>query len=138
MLDHTTSRTDQMRMALESEFSRLTRLRDRISAELDQAHGDPSVTIVDFDQHPGDAGSDALEQAVDVSVLGQISSRIADVEAALHRLRNGHYGRCEMCGGEIPVERLEARPDARLCKTHQEEAERSGRFERLRAVGFQY
>jgi RNA polymerase-binding transcription factor DksA len=122
------------RRKLETELERLTRLRAALSAELDEARSDPSVTIVDFDQHPGDSGSDVLEQAVDVSVLSQLDARITDVEAAIARLSNGHYGRCEVCGREIPTERLEARPDARLCKEHQEEAERSGRIERLRSA----
>jgi DnaK suppressor protein len=38
-----------------------------------------------------------------------------DIDAALGRLDNGTYGKCERCGREIPIERLEARPTARLC-----------------------
>ncbi|MGF1665400.1 MAG: TraR/DksA family transcriptional regulator [Acidimicrobiia bacterium] len=123
----------EMRQKLEAEMERLERLRNGLSAELDEAHGDPSVTIIDFDQHPGDSGSDVLEAAVDVSVLSQLQSRLVDVEAALHRLDNGSYGRCEVCGTPIHPERLDARPDARLCKEHQEEAELAGRMERLRS-----
>lgn len=123
---------DQTRQRLESERDRLMRLRDGLSVELDGAHGDPSVVIADFDQHPGDSATDTLEQAVDVSVLSQLESRITDVDAALGRLDNGGYGQCEVCGRDINPERLEARPDARLCKEHQEQAEMSGRLERLR------
>jgi RNA polymerase-binding transcription factor DksA len=125
--------SNDMRHKLEAEMERLQRLRNGLAAELDEAHGDPSVTIVDFDQHPGDSGSDVLEAAVDVSVLSQLESRMVDVDAALHRLENGSYGHCEVCGTEIHPERLEARPDARLCKDHQEEAERVGRIDRLRS-----
>lgn len=131
MLDQT--HIDQTRERLESERDRLTRLRDGLSVELDVANGDPSVVITDFDQHPGDSATDTLEQAVDVSVLSQLESRIADVDAALGRLEKGNYGECEVCGRDIHPERLEARPDARLCKEHQEEAEVSGRIERLRS-----
>lgn len=134
MSNHPPTQHAETRQTLEAELARLTRLRAALSAELDEARSDPSVTIVDFDQHPGDSGSDVLEQAVDVSVLSQLEARIIDVEAAISRLSNGHYGRCEVCGTEIPAERLEARPDARLCKEHQEEAERSGRIERLRSA----
>jgi RNA polymerase-binding transcription factor DksA len=125
--------SSEMRQKLEAEMERLNRLRSGLSAELDEAHGDPSVTIIDFEQHPGDSGSDVLEAAVDVSVLSQLESRLLDVEAALNRLDNGSYGRCEVCGNQIHPERLEARPDARLCKDHQEAAERAGRMERLRS-----
>lgn len=41
--------------------------------------------------------------------------RLADVQAALHRLAHGAYGRCEACGGPIAVERLRAVPWTRFC-----------------------
>ena len=37
------------------------------------------------------------------------------VEKALSMLESGEYGRCEICGKEIPVERLEAVPWTTLC-----------------------
>jgi RNA polymerase-binding transcription factor DksA len=37
------------------------------------------------------------------------------VEKALERIGSGEYGRCEVCGKEIPEERLEAVPWATLC-----------------------
>ncbi len=34
---------------------------------------------------------------------------------ALDRIRRGAYGKCQLCGGEIPAERLEIQLDAPFC-----------------------
>lgn len=41
-----------------------------------------------------------------------LEERLKEVNAALERIENGNYGRCEKCGGEIPLERLMANPAA--------------------------
>ena len=43
---------------------------------------------------------------------------------ALERIRQGTYGECANCGGEIEPKRLEALPWARYCIKCQEEMER--------------
>lgn len=40
---------------------------------------------------------------------------IADCAAALRRLAEGVYGRCEHCLGDIPLEELELNPAAHCC-----------------------
>ncbi len=38
-----------------------------------------------------------------------------DIEAALRRIDEGSYGRCEACGGAMGLQRLRAIPEARFC-----------------------
>ncbi|HZB51600.1 MAG TPA: TraR/DksA C4-type zinc finger protein [Mycobacteriales bacterium] len=40
---------------------------------------------------------------------------LADIDAALARLRHGRYGRCVRCDVAIPLERLEILPAVALC-----------------------
>ena len=40
---------------------------------------------------------------------------LCDIDAALHRLEIGRYGRCESCRQPIPAERLQLVPHARRC-----------------------
>ena len=49
---------------------------------------------------------------------------LADIDEALARIEDGTYGLCEDCEEPIEPKRLEVFPTARLCLTHQEEAER--------------
>jgi DnaK suppressor protein len=76
---------------------------------------------------------DEVDVAID-SAQNEISSHLAEtesrelaaVEAALERIREGHYGRCEGCGDKIPKARLEALPYATLCINCQREMEETG------------
>ncbi len=50
------------------------------------------------------------------SVLPELTRRELDeIEAALRRIDDGSFGRCEACGGPMGLQRLRAIPDARLC-----------------------
>ena len=48
--------------------------------------------------------------------------RLKEVEAALGKMENGTYGKCEIGGEEIEDDRLEANPAARTCKAHLDQA----------------
>ncbi len=43
---------------------------------------------------------------------------LREVETALERINNGTYGKCEVGGEPIEMDRLEANPAARTCKAH--------------------
>lgn len=43
------------------------------------------------------------------------SETLRSIDDALSRFDGGTYGRCEVCGGMIPLERLEAIPHATTC-----------------------
>ena len=42
-------------------------------------------------------------------------SKLSEIEAALVRLANGTFGRCERCRGPVPAARLTRTPQARYC-----------------------
>jgi DnaK suppressor protein len=62
-----------------------------------------------------DVGTDAYEQALTLSLLGNGKDVLEQIDAALERTEDGSYGRCEECGKVIPAARLEAIPYAALC-----------------------
>lgn len=79
------------------------------------------VTAVQHDlrrRHDDDSAERASELEND-EVLEQLdedtSREIADIDAALARIREGSYGRCTACGEEISAQRLEVLPFARTC-----------------------
>lgn len=80
-------------------------------------------------ESPGDVVDAAYDSAQDEisSQLAEVESReLASIENALERMKSGTYGQCEVCGGRIPMARLNALPYATMCIECQRDLERSG------------
>lgn len=65
--------------------------------------------------HLGDVGTDAFNQELDATLLENESFIRDEVAGALERLNRGTFGRCENCGRDIMIERLDALPYTRYC-----------------------
>jgi RNA polymerase-binding transcription factor DksA len=76
-----------------------------------------------LDQHPADYASNVGEVDREEASIEVIESQRARVKAALQRLDAGSYGNCVDCGGELPDERLDARPEAERCVSCQQRVE---------------
>jgi DnaK suppressor protein len=80
-------------------------------------------------ESPGDVVDAAYDSSQDEinSQLAEVESReLASIENALERMKDGTYGQCEVCGGRIPMARLDALPYATMCIGCQRDLERSG------------
>ncbi|MCZ8130875.1 MAG: TraR/DksA family transcriptional regulator [Steroidobacteraceae bacterium] len=65
-----------------------------------------------------DSGEDSVaihEQELNYADLARDVNELNEIAAALDRIRDGGYGTCENCGGEIARARLDAQPTARRC-----------------------
>jgi len=99
----------QFRQQLETE-------RADIERELAELGAEPDGSIqVSLDEGFADAAQATSERAKVLSFVEGLINRLHDVQSALGRIDRGVYGRCERCGSDIPPERLEAVPTARLC-----------------------
>ena len=99
------TRRDALRKALAGDLSMLMQLRE-------QTGGD----IVD-------AALDATQDEIS-SQLAEVESReLGSIEKALDRIRQGHYGDCEICNKKIAVARLNALPYATMCIECQQASE---------------
>mgnify|MGYP001202554278 CR=1 FL=1 len=123
----------QARARLERERDRLVALRQSQGedAALDQEQADSSGSLADYDQHPGDQGTETFERTKDLAVREQIDARLADIDAALDKIEAGTYGQCEICGRVIDPARLEARPSVRYCYEHQQQSDDAAEQGRL-------
>src|ERR1700751_3512935 len=65
--------------------------------------------------HMADLGTDNFEQEFTLSLLQNEEQLLDEIAAALERINQGTFGRCEECGGEIMKARLQAVPYARYC-----------------------
>jgi len=114
--------TKDTRSAAETEKIRLalTERRDELQSEYDQTISD--LTELQRDRLTDSAGDDqadtgtkTFEREQEITLANNLLERITQVERAIERLGEGHYGYCERCGNAIPVERLAAFPSATLC-----------------------
>jgi RNA polymerase-binding protein DksA len=69
-----------------------------------------------------ETATESLESGRRLALEKLLREQMADIEHALHKIKEGTYGLCDVCGQPIGLERLEALPWASLClscKTHQ-------------------
>jgi len=64
-----------------------------------------------------------FEDGITSSLVEDESEELTAVEKALERMRDGSYGSCEECGGDIRLERLQAEPFTATCIGCQRESE---------------
>lgn len=112
---------DHARVLLERERERL---EDIAQEQGEQAERDsaPAPEAVRGDE--SDSPSNVADRQVAASVAGHAEAELSEIDAALQRLADGSYGRCQECGKVIPDERLELMPATRYCLDHQELAEK--------------
>ncbi len=75
----------------------------------------------------GDQASAEIDKNFMLRLRGREQKLIKKIELAIEKIDNGTYGICEVCGCEIGIKRLEARPVTTMCidcKTEQEEEEK--------------
>ena len=64
---------------------------------------------------PNDRATQEEEFALELRTRDRERKLIKKIDEAITNLDNGDYGYCEVCGIEIGIRRLEARPTATLC-----------------------
>ena len=67
------------------------------------------------DEHDPEGATLAFERQHLAALIDQARLRLTGIDAALGRIEDGSYGRCERCGGPIGAPRLDARPAATTC-----------------------
>lgn len=65
--------------------------------------------------HMADLGTDNFEQEFTLSLIQNEEHVLGEISAALERIAQGTFGRCEECQHEIPKVRLTALPYTRYC-----------------------
>jgi DnaK suppressor protein len=107
-----------------SETERFERILGALRAGLVSAlHGRRHDLMVLPSADPLDRTRDLSELDLDSQQVSMLTFKLRNLDAALHRLREGTFGRCDSCDGEIPKRRLEAVPWSLLCVACQEAAE---------------
>jgi RNA polymerase-binding transcription factor DksA len=104
----------RMRVTLESEHQRLRAAIESVNhkVSLEEETGDLSIGT---DDHMADTASETFMRELDGGLEENAEHLLQAIEGALHRMDDGTYGTCAVCGRRIAEERLEAVPWATMC-----------------------
>jgi DnaK suppressor protein len=92
--------------------------REQLEQQLDRlATPAEDLGNISFGKRIGEGTSQAVDRIADVSAHDKLRAMLTEVRRAEAKLAEGSYGRCDVCGGDIGAERLEARPWATRCVT---------------------
>lgn len=87
-----------------------TELEDEITRTVQQMRDVPENP-----PDPNDRASQETDMSLELRSRDRERKLIKKIDEAIERIDAGDYGYCDVCGVEIGVERLEARPTAELC-----------------------
>jgi len=111
---------------------RIYKIREKLIAEKQKLlqEAESALNILPEENMFSDMGDQATAE-MDINFMLRLRGReqrlLRKIELAIERIDNGTYGICEVCGCDIEIERLEARPVTTMCiecKTEQEEEEK--------------
>lgn len=90
-------------------------LRSEISADM---RGSGKASYIEMAGQVHDSGDESIADLIsslNARELERESREVADIEAALDRIKQGVYGVCVDCDGVIDAGRLDAYPTAKRC-----------------------
>jgi len=106
--------TGHFRSKLETERGRVLGALENLRSE-NAGSMEDEVDESHSDNHLAETASVTVDREMDYSLEENEVRMLAAIDAALKRIDDGTYGRCERCGNQIEPERLDALPWATLC-----------------------
>ena len=105
---------ERFRKRLEDERARAAAALAYVRSENEGSLSD-EVDESALDNHLAETATATVDREVDYTLEENEVRMLAAIDAALARIDDGTYGRCERCGQGIEEDRLEALPWATLC-----------------------
>lgn len=103
----------------------LMKQKEKLLSEAESALGELPGQILFPDM--GDQATAEIDRSFMLRLRGREQKLLKKIEQVLESIERGNYGICEVCGCEIEIERLVARPVTSMCiecKTEQEDEEK--------------
>ena len=105
----------------------LTRMRVELEQSVRRVMSQCGAPEVGSSSDPAAAATETLNGEIQAALVDRHSHQVAQIEAALERLRRAEYGVCRDCGEFIGRRRLQALPFAPRCCPCQARSEREAR-----------
>jgi len=80
-----------------------------------RALGDSQAAEGTVSGEQADVASTMVDEEIDLALETAAREKLAEIDAALRRLKDGTYGVCENCGQPISIDRLRAVPWTTVC-----------------------
>src|SRR5512136_909182 len=97
----------------------LVKEHERLASELAQVQTSASSSEERREGSPfgkrEEEATETLELEKRLTLENRLRQDMATIQHALVKIEKGTYGKCDNCGQQIPLERLEALPQANLC-----------------------
>lgn len=97
-------------------------LEQRRATLIDEIHGSlvksENESFIELAGRVHDTGEESVAELLmemNINLSRRETEELADVEAALTRIRGGTYGACIDCGNDVNRDRLKAYPTAKRC-----------------------
>jgi RNA polymerase-binding transcription factor DksA len=110
---HFAKKLEEEKLRLEAGMQGVGRKNPAVPGDWENA-----PTEANTESDPVDRADVITMRDTDAAVLDALEARYDSTIAALHRIENGTYGTCEVCGQPIVEARLEANPAATTCTAH--------------------
>lgn len=112
----------ELEIKLEKEKNILEKELQKFAKKDEKLEGNWDTKYPRFNK---EADSQNIEEAADevekyenlLSIEYSFETKLKNINLALRKLEQGTYGKCEKCKKEMPIERLQACPEARTCTT---------------------
>lgn len=96
----------------------LTEQKSSLEDRVEHTEEFDTTELSNYDNHPADNATDLFDQERGMALTQFKEEELDDINAALAAIEEGTYGKCAVCGKDIPFERLEALPTALTCIDH--------------------
>ena len=114
-------KTDKYKKLLEAEKAKLLKELKSIGQinPSNPTDWEAKPTNLDSDSADENETADTIEEFEENSaILKQLEIQLNNVNKALAEIKAGTYGKCLVCGAEIPAARLDANPASLTCIEH--------------------
>lgn len=108
-------RPPRFRGVKKEHYQRLVDLRDELIEQIQTISAHSLSLNKQAGEELADVGSDNFVREMGLTLMSEEGRKIQAIHDAIERLKDGTYGICEECDGEIQSGRLEAIPFAKLC-----------------------
>jgi DnaK suppressor protein len=103
------------------EEAKLLQAREQTLDDLSHLHQEIETEV---DIEVDEVDEQISEHETAAILINMLEHKVLDIESAITAIEMGRYEYCERCGELIDHERLQAKPDARLCIACQQALEK--------------